>query len=338
MKMRPFMGSEDTKHFEDKLKEGKKHPFMVEAYKGNLTDFLDSISNNDRYLDVTTYSGLTVMHFVALNTEHNIPMAIYLENRPYFNASHLSKKDCDGEEPIHYAIRVGNYEFARYVIRIRWPKPTNLLHFFVMQDNLNFAKLVHSESNREIRFLNSKRKTLLHYAAQYSGREMCEWLVEKGASIHIRTLGRGATVVHFATKNKNINRRHSIIAFFKSLDKNLLDVADANGETPLHWALRHEYLPIADSLLEIGGHHCAKNKKYKDLLLLSESKDQIKQVELVLQRRKGSIKIVCMKGRTTATHKRHLKNRKQWLIKRNVKPSHFRKMIGANFLQKPLSL
>ncbi|XP_065336634.1 putative ankyrin repeat protein RF_0381 [Cloeon dipterum] len=134
---------------------------------------------NDADIDSTTRSGLTIMHFAAVNKEHGLSIMYRLPRTDF------SAKDVDGEEPIHFAVRVENYDFAEYALLFRQPMAKNLLHFFVMQNNLELAKKVYAKFGG-INAVNSKRKTFLHYAAQYAGREMCEWLVEKGLDRIVR--------------------------------------------------------------------------------------------------------------------------------------------------------
>ncbi|CAB3386746.1 Hypothetical predicted protein [Cloeon dipterum] len=313
--MHRIMGTIDRKKFENKLKESKGNPLMVAAQKKELKSFMKAVSNGGDVYE-TTNSALTVLHFAAVNEIYGLDIIASLEKPK------LTVKDVDGEEPIHYAVRAKNFKIAQYVLNRRDPNSKNLLHFFVLRNELNFAKIIHSEFRNKC-FDVCKRKGILHIAAEHSGWKMCEWLVKNGNDINAKSRGRKFTVLHYAVKNKNGINSWANIDFFVSLNRRLLNEKDVFGETPLHWALKFEDLSLAEKLLDMGTNIFVKNREKMNLLLFCVSKNKLKSAKLVHSKDKNLIRGVCTHS-WTALHIAALKKNYQmckWLIKNGVDTS-----------------
>ncbi|XP_065336636.1 putative ankyrin repeat protein RF_0381 [Cloeon dipterum] len=297
------------------LKESRGNPLMVAAKKKDLASFTNVVSNGgDVY--ATTNSGLTVLHFAAVNEIYGLNIIASLAEPK------LTAKDVDGEEPIHYAVRAKNFKIAQYLLDRIDPSSKNLLHFFVLRNELNFAKLIHSEFGNKC-FDVCRRKGILHIAAEHSGWKMCKWLVEKGNDINAKSIGRKITVLHYAVKNKNAINSMANVDFFVSLNRRLLNEKDVFGETPLHWALKFEDIPLAKKLLDMGTNIFVRNREKMNLLFFCVSKNKLKSAKLVHSKNKTMIRGVWTDG-WTALHIAALKNNYQickWLIKNGVDTS-----------------
>ncbi|CAB3386735.1 Hypothetical predicted protein [Cloeon dipterum] len=105
-----------------------------------------------------TPHGLTLVHFAAVNKEHGMDIVAYFKTRD------IGKKDEDGEEPIHYAVRRGNYDLANRFLRLMKSDAENMLHFSVTKNDLNYAKLVHEMDPSLIETSDSHRKSALRTA------------------------------------------------------------------------------------------------------------------------------------------------------------------------------
>ncbi|CAB3386748.1 Hypothetical predicted protein [Cloeon dipterum] len=288
--MHPIMKTEDLKRFISKIREGENNPIMVAAQKEDREGFLLTVEPYGGNLNSTTKSGLTILHFAALNIHHG------LDNIAFLNDPDFSKKDIDGEEPIHYAVRVKNYNFANSVLNLRDPMAHNLLHFFIMENDLKFAKVVNDEVGG-IYIENIKGKTLLHYAAQYAGREMCEWLVKKGLYVEAKTKKK-YSVLHFALLNDVTAWAMENADFFIAKNPSILNYRDEFYQTPLHRALFHQDIPLATFLLSKGACIWVKWKRNKNLLHFCVQKRKLASAKFVHSMNNQLIKEVCHEGMT----------------------------------------
>ncbi|XP_065336631.1 putative ankyrin repeat protein RF_0381 [Cloeon dipterum] len=232
--------------------------------------------------------GLTLLHFAAINQDHGVEIYSYFYNLI------LDREDVDGEEPIHYALRKGDYNFAVEMLRLRKAGADNLLHYFVMHNNLDFAKLVLERDPDLIRFVDNRSKTLLHFAAQYANRSMCEWLVGQKLAPDAQS-DRGSTPMHFAMRN----RQHGadLASFFASKVPKW-NKMNKHGLTPLHWALQYENLEAATRLLDLGCSIRIITKDMKNLLHFCAEKNKLKSAKLVHRWDGNLIGKTCLDGMT----------------------------------------
>ncbi|CAB3386740.1 Hypothetical predicted protein [Cloeon dipterum] len=242
----------------------------------------------DQETRLVSEHGLTLLHFAAINQDHGVDIYSHFYNLI------LDHEDVDGEEPIHYALRKGNYHFAEEMLRLRKAGEDNLLQFFVMHNNLDFAKLVFERDPDLINFVDIHRKSLLHLAAQYADRSMCEWLIGLNLAPDAKS-ERGSTPMHFAMRN----RKHGadLASFFASKvpkfnKKNNL------GQTPLHWALRYENLEAATRLLDLGCSIRIITKSMMNLLHFCAENNKLESAKLVNRWNGNLIRNSCQDGMT----------------------------------------
>ncbi|CAB3386743.1 Hypothetical predicted protein [Cloeon dipterum] len=232
--------------------------------------------------------GLTLLHLAAINQDHGVD--IY----SHYYSLILDREDVDGEEPIHYALRKGDYHFAEEMLRLRKAGADNLLQFFVMHNNLDFAKLVFERDPDLISFVDIYRKSLLHLAAQYADRSMCEWLIGLNLAPDAKS-ERGSTPMHFAMRN----RRHGadIASFFASKVPKF-NKKNNQGQTPLHWALQYEKLEAATRLLDLGCSIRIITKSMMNLLHFCADNNKLESAKLVHRWNGNLIRNSCQDGMT----------------------------------------
>ncbi|CAB3386587.1 Hypothetical predicted protein [Cloeon dipterum] len=162
----------------------------------------------------------------------------------------LKKKDADGEEPIHYAVRLADFERAKALLMLR-NNLSNLLHYFVTKNNLKFSQIVHQHDGELVKEFDSKGRMALHIAAKQAGPEIVKWLVcEAGVDVGILSKNK-STAMHFAARNSRIRYAREMVAFFLSKNLNKYAINEI-GDTPMHAALSVENVYVARDLLEAG--------------------------------------------------------------------------------------
>ena len=149
----------------------------------------------------------------------------------------------------------------------------------VMGGHVNIVKLLIAEGS-DVNQKDDTGNTLLHYAASTRHKDIIELLIAKGADVNVKNnqgqtpldtalawnrkdivdllIAKGATVesIHVAAQLGDVAR---VKAFLKQgIDVN---AKNANGDTPLHSAVRGGYEDIAELLIAKGADINAKNNQ-----------------------------------------------------------------------------
>ncbi|CAB3386581.1 Hypothetical predicted protein [Cloeon dipterum] len=241
-----FMSVQETSRFFEKTTTGLT-PLMLAARDSDLKSCLALLEKSGGRADATTEHGVSLLHIAATNKHDGMEIIRYFK----FEAGlDLKKKDADGEEPIHYAVRLAGFELAKELLMLR-NNVSNLLHYFVTKNNLKFSQIVHQHDGKLVKEFDSKGRKALHIAAELAGPEIVKWLVCE-AGVKVRALSKDkSTALHFAAKNRRNSYAREMVAFF--LSKNLKKHAkNAFGETPMHAALSVENVYVARDLLKAG--------------------------------------------------------------------------------------
>ncbi|CAB3385702.1 Hypothetical predicted protein [Cloeon dipterum] len=235
----------------------------------------------------TTVLGASLLHFAALNMSHGLEIISHFLGQ----GLDLSEaKDVDDEEPVIYAIRAGDFNLSRNILRLQTGE-TILLLFFVARNNLEMVQLMHAIDPESIKQRDAKGNSALHLAAEFADLKMCEWIIKQG--VDVRSLNAlQMTALHCAVLNVNYGRE--IVRYFVFRLK--LDVYAKNSvsETPLHLALSAGNLELAHQLLEFGVkvERCGKN-----LLHYCVKRNKLKSARFVQSRNKSLVKRLDSSGR-----------------------------------------
>ncbi|XP_065345186.1 putative ankyrin repeat protein RF_0381 [Cloeon dipterum] len=167
----------------------------------------------------------TVTHYAAYNKKHGIEIIDFLGRDIVLKQVH--HKNQFGETPLHCALKSGNTAVASHLIneynadlRVKTRK-LNLLHFCVMNNQLESAKLVHKLNRNLIKIRGQGGKNPLHVAAEHADLELCLWLVEQGVN-PMHTTFQGETVLYLARDNEdvrtNFNKLFSLYYKLKKIE------------------------------------------------------------------------------------------------------------------------
>ncbi|XP_065346463.1 putative ankyrin repeat protein RF_0381 [Cloeon dipterum] len=279
--MNSFTGEKDLDRFIEKIKLGAT-PLMIAARSEDLKRCLELVEAGQDP-EATTDLGLSLFHFAAVNMRHGLEIISHFLGQ----GLDLSEaKDVDGEDPVLYAIRAGDFSLARNILRLQNGE-TNLLLFFVTRNNLTMAQLMHAIDPELIKQRDAKGNNALHLAAEFADLEMCEWIVKQG--VDVRSVNAlKMTALHCAVLNVNYGRE--IVRYLVFRLK--LDVYAKNSlsETPLHLALSAGNLELAQQLLDFGVkvercgtnllHYCVKRNKLKSVRFVhSRDNSLVKQLD-----------------------------------------------------------
>ncbi|CAB3386828.1 Hypothetical predicted protein [Cloeon dipterum] len=276
-----FMSVQETSRFVEKTTTGLT-PLMLAAKDSDLKHCLALLEKSGERADATTEHGVSLLHIATTNKHDGMEIIRYFKIEAGLD---LEVKDADGEEPIHYAVRLADFERAKALLMLR-NNVSNLLHYFVTKNNLKFSQIVHQHDGKLVKEFDSKGRLALHIAAELSGPEMVKWLVCE-AGVKVRALSKDkSTAMHFAARNSRISYAREMVAFFlsKKLNKH---AKNWSGETPMHVALSVENIKVADCLLKAG---VRVEKCGEDILMYCVKKNKIKSAKFIFNKNSHLLK------------------------------------------------
>ncbi|CAB3387453.1 Hypothetical predicted protein [Cloeon dipterum] len=224
-------------------------PLMLAVMREDLLSCLLNEEFGQEQIFDTTSENATVLHYAAMNKMHGEEIIQYLVATRDVT---LSCQDRNGEQPVHYAARVGNFKVAEYLLEAQKSKD-NILQFLVKENNLAMAKEVHEYNPMLIHSVDPDGRSLLHLAAIFSDVEMCRWLLKEKNDFEPSRTELGDNLLHSAALNRK-DVGAEIIWFLKLENFPSLDPNEHNkeGETPLHLALMSAKIESANALISIG--------------------------------------------------------------------------------------
>lgn len=132
------------------------------------------------------------------------------------------------------------------------------------------------------------RETPLHLAAKFTPQrheQIITWLVEHGAPLDAED-HRGRTALALAIRKsariRAVSPDHDPLLAFALLRHGAdVRIADEDGVTPLHWAVKLGNADLIRAIVKAGGSHLAENKRGETPLdIVKEHDDPMKRLEL----------------------------------------------------------
>ncbi|XP_065336754.1 putative ankyrin repeat protein RF_0381 [Cloeon dipterum] len=188
--------------------------------------------------------GATALHYAALNKNHGKELVTLFVSL----GLQVTEMDSEGEEPIHYAIRMQNFKIAEHLLQLR-DGGGNLLQLCVKQNRLLLAKLVHQYNEHLLESIGDFGESILFLAVRNADKDMCSWLVEEGADINALSGDSQASVFHYV--GCNTSHGSEIACYLVSLGLDL-SAQDRLQFTPLHYSLFNENIKVAVKLFDLG--------------------------------------------------------------------------------------
>ncbi|CAB3386827.1 Hypothetical predicted protein [Cloeon dipterum] len=257
-KMNSFIAMKGNERFNEKTELGAT-PLMLAAKNNDLKSCL-ALVEKGQDPKTTTDLGASLLHFASVNKRHGLEIISHFLGQ----GLDLSEaKDVDGEEPVIYAIRAGDLNLARNILRLQNGE-TNLLLFFVARNDLEMVQFMHAIDPESIKQRDEKGNSALHLAAEFADLKMCEWIIKQG--VDVKTLNAlQMTALHCAVLNVNYGRE--IVRYLVVRLKLTVYAKNSLSETPLHLALSTGNFELAQQLLDFG----VKVKRNKSLVKQRDS-------------------------------------------------------------------
>ncbi|CAB3387464.1 Hypothetical predicted protein [Cloeon dipterum] len=282
-----------------KFIHGKYPKMLKERSKEDLTVFQSAVAHADvKLCEWLTDLGLaneptenTALHYVAKNEQFGKEVTAYL----YAIGLDVNAMNKFEETPLYRALLTyENFDVAETLLQFganlkEQVGNENILLSCIRLQRYNCAKFVLEKDHDLIRQPGARGETVLHFAAEKSELETCQWLVDKGADPNALS-ETGCSVVHFAASNK-AGQGRNLVWYFHSLG---LDINGTNNKkvTPLHFAIMKGNYDVVDELCRLGAdltvkidgenllHFCARHKRLKMAkLFLSKDRELIKGVD-----------------------------------------------------------
>lgn len=221
---------EQGKAVTTKVMKYNKQPFL----KVNIDD--NNVENTiGKVNEINKVTGATSLHFAASLGDLSKVATLLKHN------SYIDTRDHNGQTPLHYSIRSGNTEVAKYLID--------------HGANLNVHDNYYQKTNTKYVYY----KTPLHYAIESGNIEIAKYLIDRGANPNIQD-AYSQTPLYSAIYSGNTE----IVKYL--LDHN----ADPNSKSyytfPLLAAIKLGNSEIVKSLIEYGADLGIKNTSAQTLL------------------------------------------------------------------------
>ncbi|XP_065346585.1 putative ankyrin repeat protein RF_0381 [Cloeon dipterum] len=275
----------NTVRFQSKIRNGFATQLMLAAKSDDLESCLRVLERSGGAHLKTKRDNVSLLHFAAVNKTHGLEIIRHFTQL----GLSLTALDVDDEEPIHYAIRMGDYDFAKKLLKMRNPTAGfNLLHFSVMVNNLEFAKAVNNHDNNLADEFDAEGRKVLHLAAEFGDLEMFSWVMnELGSHPNQVRSAKNASALHHVVLNQH--HAKEIISFLANLNvwsdsypDGMVDVdaRNASDVTPLQMALSLGRVDVAQDLVQFGAN---VNFKWngKNLLHLCVEANKLRSAKLV---------------------------------------------------------
>lgn len=164
----------------------------------------------------------------------------------------VNTRGSDGRTPLHLAVASGNQQIVHLLLAfhadakmgdVHGETPLHLaatLGLTEIVDDILFA-----QGGECVNVQNVEHLTPLHLATQHGHHAIMELLLHRGAQTNIQA-SRGLTALHFAVIKGDVN------GIVPLLQHGAQSLADANGRTPLHYAIAHQSSEVVRILLATG--------------------------------------------------------------------------------------
>jgi|GEM_PF-1952451 len=230
------------------------HSVLYHAAKNNLTDLVQRLLRKGAKIPTDELPGnldsksIVLLYLGAAEAgQLDADLVEFFVDHAKMNPNARNKS---GETLLQLAIRKDNMPIAFALLKkganaeMTYSSKVTLLHEAVKYNNLLVVELLLNQTNVDINAQNQLKKTALHLAAEKAQPRMVEFLVQKGANIHLRD-ENGYTALHFAAQNGN----PTVVLILLS---RIADVNAANHLkiTPLHLAVGKGDIEIARILLQ----------------------------------------------------------------------------------------
>lgn len=243
------------------------------------SEILHTILKNSKVnIDMRMSNGNTPLHLaIILNDINMIHELLKLGANP--NIANYNDK-----YPLHLAIE-SNSKDSLYILKlllhhsgnpfVKNSKDQTPLHCAMMYKNLAAIYLLMGTEKNNYYSVDSKGRSLFHYAAKYGIIEVIDILIKRNVSPN-QVDDNGNTPLHLATKYRNLEFAEIILT-----PKNVNQL-NKDKETALHIAARNKSYDIAKLLIANGADIEIKNARDKPPLLIALQNQDKKMMEILL--------------------------------------------------------
>lgn len=128
-------------------------------------------------------------------------------------------------------------------------------------------------------------ETPLLLASYYGYYGIVSLLLNYGANILAKDDIDGAMAIHIASARGNTRTVSAILGSYSAKNKNIINVADNTGTTPLMWASMNNQISVMNVILKFGANINAQDDDGWTALHFAAASDSYKAVELLINNR-----------------------------------------------------
>ncbi|KAK4420891.1 protein ACCELERATED CELL DEATH 6 [Sesamum alatum] len=237
----------------------KDYDLYLAAKNDSLHDFLTvldraSAAEPASYADILrrlSPAGNTYLHVAAKHGNKDIVTYIAA-----MVASLVSSKNSDGDTPLHLAAKAGQeavvkallvHSPAENLLRAKNERRNTALHEALINGHESVAQYLVKEDPTVSCYKNDEGKSVLYLAARYGYADCVRLILQLSPNPeHIVEQLKEKSPIHAAIKGKN----RDVLEAMLNMNANLVQLRDAEGRNPLHYAASLGYLEEVRYLLD----------------------------------------------------------------------------------------
>lgn len=251
---------------------------------------VEHTANVNAVSSAKNYFGFTVLHFAAMKPDAEV-VEFLLEKGSSINTANEK-----GTTPLNLALRTADEEvinvFLRHGVDINTVTQNGLTPLqYAIKHNKESMVHILLKNGADTKVLDKSGRSILNFALSYDVSSLIIWedLVKYGANINELdefTRESKESLLHLAINHWS-PRMLDIIEFLIKHGANV-DAADANGATPIFYAIKRNHFVRTVSksavlLLEAGANVNAKNQRGKTPLHLACELGNVHNVQILLK-------------------------------------------------------
>ncbi|KAL3308767.1 hypothetical protein Ciccas_012697, partial [Cichlidogyrus casuarinus] len=257
-----------------------------------VVHYLVSIPNLN--VNIQDSNGMTPLHYYALRGYELATLQLLVSNKGIVN----NVKDRDGLTPLALAVTHNHISIVKLLLL--YAKADRVsddnygmigLHRAVLANNIECVKLLlEKRPERQLENKDKANRTPLHLAIRDGHLEMARYLIDRGASLTVRT-GELDSLLHLAVRS---DEKDMVLMLLNSIEgaqsRFLLDCENANEQTPLHVSALSDTPTVAQLLIDFGAYRDVRDMNHRTPIMLAAMENSLAVLQVLLE---NHVSVVC---------------------------------------------
>jgi ankyrin repeat protein len=224
------------------------------------------------------------------NIDGNTPLLLSVGNNNIILAELLLRKganpqvkNAEQQSPVLIALLNQNKSILGLLVGAKKAALSSLHLALELNDN-EIIKVLLRHSSDAIEAQDEQGRTPFYSAVERGNLEAARLLLAQGANTSVSWGTAQLNILHVASRRSDVEMLRYLLQTRASA---LIDVQNANGDTPLHVAVKAGHDSVIPLLLEAGAYHKIKNEQEQTPIELARMEQKPKLANLIVQTLRG---------------------------------------------------